>query len=76
VGVGPDNDAVDWMCTTNFRLGAEMDDSRTPGGDETRYQTRGYAKYADLVRIFGCETLNDVSVVDGAEPAALVNQVS
>lgn len=51
-GYEPDDAAVHWMITPNFRAGNEMDRSNTPL-DEIRYQERGYAKYADVVRLFG-----------------------
>jgi len=54
-GYIPDDAAVHWMITPNFRNGREMDHSNTEH-DEFRYQMRGYAKYADLVRLFGWET--------------------
>ncbi|CAK0893080.1 unnamed protein product, partial [Prorocentrum cordatum] len=51
----PDDAAVHWMITPNFRDGNEMDHSHTEL-DEFRYQHRGYGKYADIVRLFGWET--------------------
>ena len=48
----PDDAAVHWMITPNFRADNEMDHSHTEL-DEFRYQHRGYAKYADIVRLFG-----------------------
>merc|ERR1740124_1067580 len=54
----PDNAAVDWMVTENFRNGEEMDYSNKPG-DQFKYQYRGYAKYADVVRLFSWRTLAD-----------------
>jgi len=54
----PDNAAVDWMVTVNFRNGEEMDYSNQPG-DQFKYQYRGYAKYADVVRLFSWQTLAD-----------------
>ena len=51
---GPDDAAVHWMITPNFRAGSEMDHSNTEH-DQMRYQHRGYAKYADIVRLFGWE---------------------
>ena len=48
----PDDAAVHWMITPNFRAGKEMDRSHTEL-DEFRYQHRGYARYADIVRLFG-----------------------
>ena len=53
-GYEPDDAAVHWMLTDNFRAGNPMDSSRTER-DEYRYQARGYAKYADIVRLFGWE---------------------
>ena len=53
-GYEPDDAAIHWMITPNFRHGNEMDRSRTPF-DEHRYQHRGYAKYADIVRLYGWE---------------------
>ena len=50
----PDDAAVHWMITPNFRDGKEMDHSNTEY-DEFRYQHRGYGKYADIVRLFGWE---------------------
>lgn len=50
----PDDAAVHWMITPNFRDGTEMDHSHTEL-DEFRYQHRGYAKYADITRLFGWE---------------------
>jgi len=50
----PDEAAVHWMITPNFRDGNEMDHSNTEY-DEFRYQDRGFAKYADITRLFGWE---------------------
>ena len=50
----PDGAASHWMVTQNFRAGKEMDHSSTEF-DQMRYQHRGYAKYADIVRLFGWE---------------------
>jgi hypothetical protein len=52
----PDDAAVHWMITPNFRDGNEMDYSRGYGLNEFDYQHRGYGKYADIVRLFGWET--------------------
>jgi hypothetical protein len=57
-GFTPDRAAVDWMVTVNFGNGAEMDYSNTEA-DEFRYQHRGYAKYADIVRLFGWDALKN-----------------
>ena len=53
----PDQAAVHWMITPNFHGGHEMDRSNTEH-DQMRYQHRGYAKYADIVRLFGWEAFN------------------
>ncbi len=57
-GYSPDDAAIHWMVTDNFRAGREMDRSNTTK-DEFRYQARGYAKYADIYRIFGWQPLRD-----------------
>ncbi|MAD99248.1 MAG: hypothetical protein CMK53_01300 [Proteobacteria bacterium] len=51
-----DNAAIHWMITENFRNGNPMDNSNTTL-DEFRYQARGYAKYADIARLFGWQAL-------------------
>jgi hypothetical protein len=53
-----DNAAIRWMVTENFRNGNEMDYSNTIT-DEFRYQHRGYAKYADIARLFGWEVISN-----------------
>lgn len=58
LGYTPDDAAIHWMVTDNFRGGREMDHSNTTK-DEFRYQQRGYAKYADIYRIFGWDALRD-----------------
>lgn len=40
---GPDQAAIDWMVTQNFRDGKGMDTSMSEK-NEMRYQTRGFAK--------------------------------
>ncbi len=57
-GFTPDRAAVDWMVTVNFGNGAEMNYSGTEY-DEFRYQHRGYAKYADIARLFGWNVLKN-----------------
>lgn len=52
----PDEAAVHWMVTANFRTNQEMDYSSSTL-NEIRYQHRGYAKYADVARLFGWEAL-------------------
>jgi len=51
-----DRAAINWMITVNFGKGNEMDYSNTER-DEFRYQQRGYAKYADITRLFGWKPL-------------------
>lgn len=53
VHMTPDQAAINWMITENFRNGKEMGRVNSPGGHEFRYQHRGYAKYADIARLFG-----------------------
>jgi hypothetical protein len=50
----PDGAAVQRMITESFRKGQERNTSNTEK-DEVRYQPRGYAHYADIVRLFGWE---------------------
>ena len=52
----PDQAAIHWMVTENFRDGKDMDHSNTEH-DEFRYQHRGYAKYADIARLYGWDKL-------------------
>ena len=54
VGYTPDDAAIHWMITRNFKDGKEMqkDDSEH---NQFRYQHRGYAKYVDFAKIFGWE---------------------
>ncbi len=58
LGFSPDDAAINWMVTDNFIAGKEMDYSNTTK-DQFRYQQRGYAKYADMYRIFGWQPLRD-----------------
>jgi hypothetical protein len=58
VGFSPDNAAIHWMITQNFRDSLPMDKSNTTK-DQFRYQQRGYAKYADIVRLFDWQVLRD-----------------
>jgi len=53
-----DDAAIHWMITENFRNGKPMDKSNTTL-DEFRYQARGYAKYADIARLFGWQALKN-----------------
>ena len=57
-GLTPDQAAIHWMVTENFRDGKDMDHSNTEY-DEFRYQHRGYAKYADIARLYGWDTLTN-----------------
>ncbi len=52
MGLTPDEAAIDWMITPNFRNGSEMEQPGTTK-DQFGYQQRGYAKYADVARTFG-----------------------
>ena len=53
-----DGAAVNWMTTLNFRNGVDMD--RTGSEEnEFRYQLRGYAKYADIARLFQWKAMID-----------------
>jgi hypothetical protein len=54
---------LEQMITPNFRHGMPMDRSNTPL-DEYRYQHRGYAKYADVVRLFGWEAYTAVGYAE------------
>jgi N-terminal domain of M60-like peptidases/Peptidase M60, enhancin and enhancin-like len=65
-GFTPDRAAVDWMVTVNFGNGAEMDYSNTTK-DEFRYQERGYAKYADIARLFGWKVLTDFYALENLD---------
>lgn len=58
VGFQPDDAAIHWMVTENFRNRREMDYTNSTK-NEFRYQQRGYAKYADVYRIFGWKALTD-----------------
>ena len=49
--------AVDWMIRANFREGNEMSYSHDEN-DEFRYQQKGYARYADIAKLFGWEVLH------------------
>ena len=53
-----DDAAIHRMITENFRNGKPMDKSNTTL-DEFRYQARGYAKYADIARLFGWQALKN-----------------
>ncbi|WP_430934656.1 M60 family peptidase N-terminal accessory domain-containing protein [Saccharicrinis sp. 156] len=52
-----DQAAISWMITENFRNDNPMRD--ISGGKEGAYQHRGYGKYAEIVRLFGWEALED-----------------
>lgn len=52
-----DEAAISWMITENFREGNPMSVTTGQFRQEFSYQTRGYAKYADVVQLFGWEAL-------------------
>ncbi|WFB37742.1 M60 family metallopeptidase [Kiritimatiellota bacterium B12222] len=52
-----DQAAITWMVTENFRQGHPMNISNKPG-DEVKYQHRGFAKYVEIVHLFGWEALS------------------
>lgn len=54
--VSLDQAAIMWMVTENFRQGNPMDISNSEA-NEVRYQHRGYAKYVEMVHLFGWEVL-------------------
>jgi hypothetical protein len=47
-----------WMVTDNFRAGKPMDITNSER-NEVRYQHRGYAKYVEIVNLFGWQVLED-----------------
>lgn len=49
--------AQTWMIAENFRNGNPMSNTTGQFRQEFAYQPRGYAKYADIVRMFGWEAL-------------------
>lgn len=51
-----DQAAIMWMVTQNFRDGKPMDISNS-SKNEVRYQHRGYAKYVEIVNLFGWQVL-------------------
>ncbi len=53
-----DEVAITWLVTETFREGKEMNYSNRPG-DEFKYQHRGYAKYVEVVDLFGWEALDN-----------------
>jgi len=55
-----DQAAIDWMVAENFRNSAEMDTTNSTK-NEMRYQSRGYAKYMDIVLLYGWQPLIDFS---------------
>jgi len=54
--VSLDQAAIMWMVTENFRQGNPMDISNSEA-NEVRYQHRGYAKYVEIVHLFGWQVL-------------------
>ena len=51
--------AISWMIAQNFREGSEMSKTGGQFRQEFSYQYRGYAKYADLVRLFDWQAIDD-----------------
>ena len=51
--------AISWMITENFRTGNPMSSQTGEYRQEFSYQPRGHAKYADLVRLFNWEAIED-----------------
>lgn len=54
-----DEAAISWMITENFREGNAMSSTSGQFRQEFSYQPRGYAKYADMVRLFGWDPIED-----------------
>ncbi len=54
-----DEAAISWMIAENFRLGNRMSITTGQYRQEFSYQHRGYAKYADIVRLFGWEAIEN-----------------
>ena len=54
-----DEAAISWMIAQNFREGNPMSTTTGQFRQEFAYQPRGYAKYADIVRLFGWEVLEE-----------------
>ena len=58
--------AIDWMITFNFRNNNDMGCDPTMDElvcDELRYQHRGYAKYIDMAKHLGWETVHNMNNV-------------
>ena len=53
-GLNFDEAALDWMLPPPFRTGERMEADMLP------YQTRGYAKYADIAQLYSWETLGEI----------------
>lgn len=68
-----DQAAIMWMVTQNFRDGKPMDITNSEA-NEVRYQHRGYAKYVEIARLFGWQTLekfwrsHQVDYLKGLQP--------
>ncbi|MDO5968625.1 T9SS type A sorting domain-containing protein [Flavivirga aquimarina] len=54
-----DEAAISWMIAENFRLGNPMSTTAGQYRQEFHYQPRGYAKYVDIVDLFGWEVLEE-----------------
>jgi hypothetical protein len=58
--------AIDWMVASNFRNNIDMGcDPDMPGWacNESQYQYRGHAKYANMVKLHGWKTIFDMNKV-------------
>ncbi|MCP4490597.1 MAG: hypothetical protein GY820_25270, partial [Gammaproteobacteria bacterium] len=59
--------AVDWFYTKNFRNGRAIGYTGTVNGvdqydnEQIRYQTRGFARWADLADLFGWDAVSDIN---------------
>ncbi len=63
--------AINWMVTPNFRAGKAMDISNTTK-DEVRYQHRGWAKYIEVVALFGWSALDNFYAQENLDHVAPV----
>ena len=54
-----DEAAISWMMAENFRLGNPMSFTTGQFRQEFHYQPRGYAKYVEIVDLFGWEALEN-----------------
>ena len=52
-----DQVAINWVVTENFRMGKPMETNRD--NSQISYQYQGYAKYIDIVKLFGWKAQNN-----------------